>query len=225
MLQTIEAEWPTTVQEMRKMQIKLRERLVQQSFPVLPRLIVGLDAAFSKDGKRCLGAAILWDSQKKAVIEAQYAEQAVPIPYIPGYLSFREAPTLLQAYSQLKQTPELIMCDGHGIAHPRRLGIAAHIGVLLDRPSIGVGKSKLCGSYQEPGLSTGSSAPLLQGQALLGRVLRSKNKVRPLFVSPGHKMDIPSAVAIVMACCHGYRLPEPTRLADKMIALYKRGQA
>ena len=139
----------------------------------------------------------------------------VDFPYIPGLLSFREIPAILVALAQLSAQPDLLMVDGQGIAHPRRMGIAAHLGVHLDRPAIGVAKSRLTGDFAMPGPLRGDHTPLMAGQTQIGTVLRSRDGVSPLFISPGHRMDQATALAYTLHCLGRHRLPEPTRLADK----------
>jgi deoxyribonuclease V len=143
------------------------------------------------------------------------ATDETPFPYIPGLLSFREAPVILKALGQLPQPPDLIFIDGQGIAHPRRLGIASHIGVLTGLPTIGVAKSVLCGQYKDPGFKKGQMEPLVHKGEKIGTALRSRDNVKPLFISPGHKISHESAAKLVLRCLTKYRLPEPTRIADK----------
>jgi len=147
------------------------------------------------------------------VIETASTTTLVPFPYVPGLLSFRECPAVLQAWEKLQLKPDCLMCDGQGIAHPRRLGIASHLGLWLDMPSIGCAKSLLVGSYQELGEKRGSMAPLMHRKEQVGVVLRTKDRVAPVFVSQGHKISLQQAVELVLACCTKYRLPEPTRQA------------
>src|SRR5262249_46364583 len=139
----------------------------------------------------------------------------VDFPYIPGLLAYREIPAILAALSKLKTIPDLLMVDGHGIAHPRRMGIAAHLGVILDMPTIGVAKSRLTGSFQEPGPTKGDRSALMAGKECIGTVLRSRDNVHPLFISPGHRVSMDTALALTLRCLTRYRLPEPTRMADK----------
>jgi deoxyribonuclease V len=186
------------------------------------RRIAGLDAAFSPDGKRCLAGVILWDLQERHVIEAHTTARPVAFPYVPGLLSFREAPALLEALRQLQQRPDLLLCDGQGLAHPRRFGIACHLGVLCDLPSIGCAKSRLVGIHSPLGDQRGARAWLEDRGETVGLVLRSRSSVRPLYVSIGHQMDLATAEPLVLACCVGYRLPEPTRLADRLVAAARR---
>jgi deoxyribonuclease V len=186
------------------------------------RYIIGVDAAFSDQGKTCIGGAVVWDMQNKLVIEQTIAKKPVTFPYIPGFLSFREIPTLIAALSALHTTADVIMCDGHGIAHPRLCGIAAHLGVLMQMPSLGCGKSRLVGTYQEPGLMRGDKSALLFKNQRIGTVLRSKNNVKPLFISVGNQLSLAQAEQLALQCFAGYRLPEPTRLADKLVAEAKK---
>jgi deoxyribonuclease V len=143
----------------------------------------------------------------------QVVEDYPPFPYVPGLLSFREAPLILAACERLRATPDLIMVDGQGIAHPRRFGLAAHLGLLLDTPAIGCAKSRLCGVSDMPGASPPSSCDLVDYGEVIGAVVRTKTNSQPLYISIGHKIDLTTAITRVLACCRGYRLPEPTRLA------------
>jgi len=177
-----------------------------------------LDAAFSPDGKHCIAAAVLWDIQRQEPLEQHTASRTVTFPYIPGLLSFREAPAVIAALRRMRTPADVLMFDGHGLAHPRRFGIACHVGVICDLPSIGCAKSRLTGTYAKPWESRGSKAPLKDDGEVIGVVLRTRDRVRPVFVSIGHKIDLAAAADIVMACALRYRLPEPTRLADRLVA-------
>lgn len=184
--------------------------------------MAGVDAAFTADKKHCIGGVVLWDLKKKAIVEQHTAVQKLHFPYIPGLLSFREAPALVAALRKLHSPPDLLICDGQGIAHPRRLGIASHIGLLTGIPTIGCAKSRLFGEHQEPGPHKGSRTPLLAKNEVLGTVLRTRDNVKPVFVSVGHKIDLATAAQVVLECAMIYRLPEPTRLADQLVAVAKR---
>jgi deoxyribonuclease V len=144
------------------------------------------------------------------------------MPYIPGLLAFREAPILARAFEKLNCEPDVVLFDGHGFAHPRRMGIASHMGLLLDKPSIGCAKSRLVGTHQEPGNTPGEWSPLMDGEQQIGAVLRTRGNVKPIFVSCGHKMDLKTALMIVLQCCDGYRIPKPTREADHFVENVKR---
>ncbi|RDI40185.1 deoxyribonuclease V [Aquicella lusitana] len=214
--------WQVTPQEAITIQKQLASRITLKK-PDHPLLyIAGLDAAFSQDGKTCIAAVVLWDSEKQRVVEQHSAFEPVHFPYIPGLLSFREAPALLAALGKLQQKPDALMCDGQGIAHPRRLGIACHIGLFTQIPSLGCGKSRLVGRHEEPGKLPGQKSPLIDKGEIVGTVLRTKTNVRPVFVSVGNEMDLATAETIVLRCTRGYRLPEPTRLADRLVALIKK---
>jgi deoxyribonuclease V len=206
--------------------IALQKVLAAQVRVVKPagelRFIAGLDAAFSSDGKRCLAAAVLWNAQAQRIVEQHTASAKLTLPYIPGLLSFREAPALLAALRELEHTPDALMCDGQGLAHPRRLGIASHVGILCGLPTIGCAKSRLCGEETETLSPRGSWTPLVDGGEIIGEVLRTQDGVKPLYVSVGHLCDLPTARELVLACATRYRLPEPTRLADRLVAAAKR---
>jgi deoxyribonuclease V len=159
------------------------------------------------------GAVVVLRFPELAVVESTVAEERVEFPYVPGFLSFREAPLLLAAWERLSLTPDLVVVDAQGIAHPRRLGLASHLGLFLDVPTIGCAKSVLCGRHGDPGEEPGASAFLLDNGEVIGAALRTKRGTKPVYVSIGHKVDLEAALRWVMACCHGYRLPEPTRLA------------
>lgn len=186
------------------------------------RFVAGLDAAFSKDGTNCIAGVVLWDALKHCVIEQHTAVRPVRFPYIPGLLSFREAPALLAALRKLRQIPDVLLCDGQGRAHPRRFGIACHLGVLCDLPAIGCAKSRLIGSHAEVAVARGSHVPLLDEDETIGEVIRTKEGCRPVFVSAGHQVSLAQARKLVLATVIRYRLPEPTRLADRLVARAKR---
>ena len=180
------------------------------------RKIAGIDVGYDINRNISKAALVLMDWETLQVVKTIIAQDKTPFPYIPGLLSFREAPVILKALSELGETPDLLFIDGQGIAHPRRLGIASHIGVLTGIPSIGVAKSVLCGKYQEPDNIKGATSPLIHKEEIIGTVCRSRVNVRPIFISPGHKISHNSAVTMTIRCLSRYRLPEPTRLADKL---------
>lgn len=179
-------------------------------------VIAGVDCAFPGRGERLRAAAVLMDWPGLSVIEEAVAEEPVRFPYIPGLLSFRELPGVVTALGRLARTPDLVLCDGQGVAHPRRLGIAAHLGAVTGWRTIGVGKSRLTGSHDPPGWTKGEQAALMDGGERIGTVLRSRTNVRALFVSPGHRVGHDPAARWVLACCGRYRLPEPIRAADRL---------
>lgn len=214
--------WSVTPKQAIAIQKRLA-RLVRQVKPPQPiRYIAGVDAAFSPDNHHCLAMVVLWDLEDQVIVEQQLGVRPLVFPYIPGLLTFREAPAIIAALRNLKHTPDVLLCDGQGIAHPRRLGIACHLGLLVDLPAIGCAKSRLIGRYQEPAQDKGARTPLLLGQEQVGTVIRTRERVKPVFVSIGHKIDLPTAEQIVLSCATRYRLPEPTRLADQLVAAAKR---
>lgn len=188
------------------------------------RLVAGLDAAFSDDEQFCLAAAVVWDRREGRVVAVATARRPVHFPYVPGLLSFREAPALLAALRRLECAPEVLLCDGQGLAHPRRFGIACHLGVLCDLPAVGCAKSRLVGEHTVLPAAAGARADLVLEGEVVGAVVRTRAGVRPVYVSVGHRCDLESAVALVLTCAQGRRLPEPTRLADRCVAALKRGQ-
>ncbi|MCL6711589.1 deoxyribonuclease V [Pseudomonas sp. R2.Fl] len=181
-----------------------------------PRHLAGFDVGFEEGGATTRAAVVLLDARDLQPIETQVARVPTSMPYVPGLLSFRELPALLAALAMLRQAPDLVMIDGQGIAHPRRLGIAAHFGVATGLPSIGVAKKPLCGRFDPPGDRGGDHTPLLDGDEQIGWALRSKPRCLPLIVSPGHRVSMAGALDWTLRCLRGYRLPEPTRLADRL---------
>ncbi|RCV92975.1 deoxyribonuclease V [Vreelandella rituensis] len=184
------------------------------------RHLAGVDIGFEAGGEVTRAAVVVLEWPFLGVVEEVVHREPTRMPYIPGLLSFRELPAALAAFGKLSIRPELVMVDGQGIAHPRRLGVASHLGLWLDLPSIGVAKSRLCGHHGEPGPERGDWVPLLDGrgerQETIGVVLRSRRGVKPIFVSPGHRISLPTALDWVVQCLGRTKLPEPTRLADRL---------
>jgi deoxyribonuclease V len=208
-------DWDVTVEQAVAIQQRLRPLVRRENALALDqvRTIAGVDASYRKGAR---AAVVLLAFPELEVLEQVTAVRERAFPYVPGLLSFREAPAAIEALEKLRTAPDLLMCDGQGIAHPRRLGLASHLGVVVDRPSIGCAKSRLVGTYQEPGPEIGDRSPLIHRGEQVGMVVRSKPRTNPLFISIGHKIDLETAVAVVLRCLRGYRLPEPTRLADKL---------
>ncbi len=175
------------------------------------RAVAGIDVSV-RDGL-AVAAVVLVALPRLDVMETVTARRTVEFPYVPGLLAFREGPAVLDALERLKTTPDLLVFDGQGLAHPRRMGLACHLGLLLDAPAIGCAKSRLCGVADEPGQETGATSPLVDGDEVIGAVVRTRAGASPVYVSTGHRVGLASAVFFVLACCKGYRLPEPTRLA------------
>ena len=179
-----------------------------------PDLIGGADVGFEQGGEVTRAAMVLLKYPSLELVEYTVARVATTMPYIPGFLSFRETPALMAAWQQLSHKPDLLFVDGHGISHPRRLGVASHFGLLVDVPTIGVAKKRLCGKFELPSSEVGALAPLMDKDEQLAWVWRSKARCNPLFISTGHRISLESALDWVQRCTQGYRLPEPTRWAD-----------
>lgn len=180
------------------------------------RRVAGVDVGFEAEGTVTRAAVAVLSFPQLELLETAIARCLTGFPYVPGLLAFRELPAVLMALEQLRQPPDLLLCDGQGIAHPRRLGIASHLGLLVDIPAIGVAKTRLCGSHDEPPSQRGAWTPLRAGPEIIGAVLRSRPGVKPLYVSPGHRVSLATAIEYVMACCTRYRLPETTRHAHRL---------
>ncbi len=186
---------------------------VSRAGETTPRFIAGVDISVDREAGTGTGAVVVLRYPELDLVEAKVVSDRLDFPYIPGLLSFREAPLILAACENLSVTPDLIMVDGQGIAHPRRMGLASHLGLFLDTPTIGCAKSRLCGRHEVPGNEPGSYADLIDGDEVIGAALRTRAGVKPVYVSIGHRVSLPAAIHWVLACCRGYRLPEPTRLA------------
>ncbi len=213
--------WSVTPKQAVAIQQRLRSRISMRPPRTLGRYVAGVDAAFSRDGARCIAAVVVWDAADRVVVEECVATRPLRFPYVPGLLSFREAPAVLAALRKVRATPDALMCDAHGYAHPRRFGLACHVGLLCDLPTIGCAKSRLLGTHAVVGRKRGARRPLRDEGEVIGTVLRTRAGVRPVYVSVGHWMDLTTAVRLVLACAVRYRLPEPTRRADRLVARLK----
>lgn len=189
------------------------------------RFVAGVDVAFPRDGTSCIAGAVLWDRHTGAVVERNALRRPLRFPYVPGLLSFREAPAVLAALRGLRHVPDAVICDGQGYAHPRRFGLACHVGLIIDLPTAGCGKSRLCGEHRPPGRRRGARARLVHREEVIGSVLRTQDGVNPVYVSVGHRIDLATAERLVLDCARRYRIPEPTRLADLLVAEVKRTTA
>lgn len=208
--------WVKTVAEAKQIQEQLRHQVITSDRLGEVKYVAGVDIGFKDNYKISQAAVVVLSYPELELVEKAIARIPTAFPYVPGYLSFREIPAILAALPQLKQTPDLILCDGQGLAHPRRLGLACHLGVILDIPTIGVAKSRFIGQHQEVPPDKGSWTPLLDKEETIGVVLRSRTNVKPIYVSIGHKISLPTAIDYVMGCLTKYRLPETTRWADKL---------
>ncbi|WP_188315914.1 deoxyribonuclease V [Chitinophaga agrisoli] len=209
--------WSTTATAIAQQAILTQQVIRYNDFPAPPVFIAGADVEYDKYSDLIAGAIVVLERSTLQVVAYATHCMQVTFPYIPGLFSFREMPPLLAAWEKLSQKPDLIICDGHGIAHPRRFGLACHMGVTLNLPAIGCGKTRLCGHYAMPAGEKGASSPLLAdgSDEVIGAVLRSQTRINPIFVSIGHKIDISTATSVVLDMCREFRLPETTRIADQ----------
>lgn len=205
--------WQLSTSQAIEVQYRLAAQVSRNSDVIAPHFIAGVDISVRKAPEMAIATVVVLSYPELRVVEREVARGRLDFPYIPGLLSFRESPLTLAACERLEITPDLILVDGQGVAHPRRFGLACHLGLFLDTPTIGCAKSLLCGSHQVPGVEPGSYAEVMDGGETIGVALRTKLGAKPVYVSIGHKVDLQSAIHWVMECCRGYRLPEPTRLA------------
>jgi len=214
--------WSLSPQAAIRLQQRLacRVRVAPLRRPI--RLVAGVDLAFSPDQQRCVAGIVVYDLETRSVVQETLAWRPVRFPYVPGLLSFREIPAALAAVRKLQAVPHVFIFDGQGLAHPRRFGLASHAGLLIDRPTIGCAKSRLCGEHRDPPAAPGRFAALIDRGQTVGAVLRTRRGVKPVFVSVGHLAALEDAVRVVMACVQQYRLPEPTRLAHIMVTRHRR---
>ena len=208
--------WDLSVSEARALQAQLAQKVVPTTTfnPKDVHTVAGLDVSFK--GKVARAAVVVLRLPDLSPVDCSTAETAVTFPYVPGLLAFREGPAVLAALESLRIWPDLLIFDAHGLAHPGRIGLACHLGVLLDLPSIGCAKSRLIGQAAEPGDRVGSWSPLCDGDEIIGAVVRSRSGVSPLYVSIGHRIDLETAIDMVLQCTKGYRLPETTRYAHRV---------
>ncbi len=214
-------DWNLSYAEARALQSRLAERVPFTRLRKRPKLVAGVDCAFSRDGKNVLACVVVMKMADFEIVETQSARRKLNMPYIPGLLSFREAPACIAAAKKLQCEPDVFLIDGQGIAHPRRLGIAAHLGLFFDKPTIGCAKSRLIGEFDEPAAEKGAYTPLTDKGQVVGAVVRTRANVKPLFISVGNKCTLEDAVRIVLDCAPKYRLPEPTRIAHQLVSRLK----
>lgn len=205
--------WQVSTAQALEIQARLAAQVSRNSEVVAPRFIAGVDISAEKSRGMAQGAVVVLQYPELRPVETKVIAGNLDFPYIPGLLSFRESPLTLAACEQLGITPDLVLVDGQGVAHPRRFGLASHLGLCLNLPTIGCAKSLLCGTHKTPGAEPGSYADVVDRGEIIGVALRTKLGVKPIYVSIGHKVDLKTAISWVMKCCRGYRLPEPTRLA------------
>lgn len=208
--------WPGDAAGAIAIQNRLRDRVITTDQFETITTVAGIDAGFEQEGTITRAAVVVLKLPELTLLEQTIAYRPTTFPYVPSLLSFREMPTVLEALTQLTLEPDLIVCDGAGIAHPRRLGIASHLGILINKPTIGVAKSRLIGTHDELPPEKGAWVPLIDQGETIGAVLRSRTGTKPLYVSPGYRIRLETAVDYVLQCTPKYRLPETTRLADRL---------
>jgi len=221
---SITHSWSLTPREAKEVQKQLRGKLILQNTISSQdiRVVAGADVSYHKKQNLLFGAVVYFSFPDLEFIGAEYAFRSVEFPYVPGLLSFREIPVLLEIFSRSTQSFDLLLCDAHGYAHPRHFGLACHLGVLLDKPTIGCAKSRLVGTFQEPGVVKGENTPLIFEDETVGLVVRTCDNVKPVFVSIGHRVDLEMAKRVVLACTNRYRLPEPLRQAHIAVNRYRK---
>ncbi len=216
-------DWNLSPQQAIEIQKQLRYEVeMQNRFDEPIKNVAGIDLGYDVKNDTSRAVVVVLSFPELELLETSEARLPIQFPYVPGLLSFRETPVAIKALEKLKITPDVILCDGQGLAHPRRFGIACHIGILADVPTIGVAKSLLVGKFENLGEKRGSIAPLIHKNEQVGVALRTKNKVQPLFVSVGHRVGLETATDLVLQCALKYRLPETTRLADKLASYRKK---
>ncbi|MGE0081247.1 MAG: deoxyribonuclease V [Thiohalomonadaceae bacterium] len=208
--------WELTPREAMALQRELAPRVVREDRLGDVRCVAGVDVGYEEGGKLTRAAVAVLDFPALTVREKMVVRVPTRFPYVPGLLSFREIPAVLEAFAALKSTPDLVLCDGQGFAHPRRFGLACHLGVLLDVPTIGAAKSRLLGEHPEVPPERGAWVPLTDQGELIGAVLRTRARTRPLYVSVGHRISLETALRWTLACAPRYRLPETTRAAHRL---------
>jgi deoxyribonuclease V len=219
--------WDVTPREAFALQRELAARLrVAGRAPRAPFLVAGCDATglgrWARRDEEITAGVIVFRFPGWEIVDAAWARAPSRFPYVPGLLGFREIPVYLEAFARLRRRPAILFCDGQGIAHPRGLGLASHLGILFGLPSVGVAKSRLIGTHREPGAARGGSVRLMHEGRAIGRVVRTRTGVKPLFVSPGHRIGIDAAASLVVRLAPRYRLPEPTRRADRWVGRLRR---
>lgn len=213
--------WRVSPRQAVRIQARLAAR-VSLSPASRVRRVLGLDCAFA--GERALAVGVVWDMEAQQVLEVRGATAPLTFPYVPGLLSFRETPVLLRVLRKVRHDVDALMCDGQGVAHPRRFGLASHLGVVADLPCVGAAKSLLVGEHAAVPSHRGAAVPLLHRGERVGTVVRTRTNVKPIYASPGHRVDYCQAAHLTLHSATGYRIPEPTRLADRWVGMLKRGE-
>ncbi|RYG73946.1 deoxyribonuclease V [bacterium] len=216
--------WDLTPSQAVALQNELRSEVKIQPIGFEPKLIAGADLSFDIGSDTVHAGIVVLSFPSLEIVEECGITTEAKFPYVPGLLSFRESPAILEVWSKLKNQPEVLILDGQGTAHPRRMGIACHIGLWLQIPTIGCGKTLLCGKYEDLGEKRGDFAPLIHRKEVIGAALRTKDKVNPVFISPGHLCDLESAMSLILRCHGGLKIPEPTRRAHLFVNRLRRGE-
>lgn len=209
--------WDISEIEAINLQQKLAQKVIKDDLFDQIQYVAGIDVAYSKINDKLIAAIVILESDSLKLVESVTVEDTVQFPYIPGLFSFRELPPIIKAFKKIKTTPQLVVCDGQGLAHPRRFGLACHLGTLYDIPTIGCGKTRLLGNYQEPEQHRGAQSPLIDNSEIIGNVLRTQNNINPIFVSIGHRVSLTTACHWILKLSPKYRLPETTRQADQLV--------
>lgn len=217
--------WHADYRKAVRIQEDLRARLILRGGARRYRIVAGADVSYDRGGDRLYAAVVLLRIPEMETIEVSSVTSKARFPYVPGLLSFREAPPVIRAFRRLRTRPDAVLFDGHGVAHPRGIGLASHLGLWLDLPSVGCAKSRLVGEGVEPPPRRGAWTPLRLEGRRVGAILRTRDQVRPIYVSPGHRIGLPAAIRLVMACTDRYRLPEPTRRAHLEVNRLRRSQS
>lgn len=213
----IHHSWDISEQEAIALQRDLASKVVRADELDPVKLVAGVDVAYSKHNNTLVAAVVVLDAASGELVETVTIQDQELFPYVPGLFSFRELPPIIKAFEQLSSTPQLVVCDGQGLAHPRRFGLACHLGVLFDIPTIGCGKSRLIGQETEPGKERGAMTPLVDEDEVIGAALRTQTGIKPIYVSIGHKISLSTACQWVLELSPNYRLPETTRLSDQAV--------
>jgi len=216
--------WDVTYKEAVKIQKELKDKVVLKNIDKRIRYVAGLDVSYARGSDIMWAGVVILDFPSLNKAEEVWSQKKVSFPYIPGLLSFREIPALLEALRKIEIEPDLIFCDGQGIAHPRGLGLASHLGIILNKPTIGCAKSRLVGTYNQVGERKGNYAYLTYKNRVIGAVVRTRSKVKPIFVSPGYGIMLNDCVKFVLETCSTYRIPEPTRQAHLLVNSVRSGK-
>jgi deoxyribonuclease V len=208
--------WNLTIGKAKKLQVELASEVLHTPILKTPKIVAGTDCSLNLKTNRIFSAVVLFSYPKLEIMETKSANMPITFPYVPGFLSFRECPVLIEAFKKLKNTPDLVFVDGHGVSHPRKLGIASHLGLWLGISTVGCAKSVLVGKYKSLGKYAGSYDYLKDKGKTIALALRTKDNCKPVFISVGHKIDLESALKFTLKCFDGYRIPKPSRIADKL---------